>query len=93
MLSRDLKPPRFMNTKPLKESLRIYLDKRGLTNKFNKQIKLLSENFSYPSLNTEILEPKEFKLYSFRIDRKYRAIFAITLDGEIEIIDINAHYQ
>ena len=58
-----------------------------------EKIKLLSENFSYPSLNTEILEPKEFRLYSFRIDRKYRAIFAVTVEGEIEIIDINAHYQ
>lgn len=88
-----MKPPHFMNIKPLKESLRIYLDRRDLTKKFNKQIKLLSENFSYPSLNTEILEPKEFRLYSFRIDIKYRAIFAITTNGEIEIIDINAHYQ
>lgn len=82
-----------MNVKPIKESLGIYLDKHGLTKKFNKQIKFLSENFSYPSLNTEILEPKEFRMYSFRIDRKYRAIFAITIEGEIEIIDINAHYQ
>ncbi|HBQ51120.1 hypothetical protein A3B42_01305 [Candidatus Daviesbacteria bacterium RIFCSPLOWO2_01_FULL_38_10] len=82
-----------MNVKPLKETLRKYLDRRDLTKKFNKQIKLLSENFSYPSLNTEIIEPKEFRLYSFRIDRKYRAIFALTNEGEIEIIDINDHYQ
>ena len=82
-----------MNVKPLKETLRVYLARRRLTKKFNKQIRLLSENFSYPSLNTEILEPKEFRLYSVRIDRKYRAIFAITDQTEIEIIDVNAHYQ
>lgn len=82
-----------MNVKPLKESLRTYLERRRLTKKFNKQIKLLSENFSYPSLNTEILEPRGFRLYSFRIDKKYRAIFAITDRSEIEIIDINDHYE
>ncbi|MBI2330080.1 hypothetical protein HYU94_01705 [Candidatus Daviesbacteria bacterium] len=58
-----------------------------------KQIKLLEENYKHPSLNTEKLEPKELGLYSFRIDHKYRAIFHILTTGEIEIIDINDHYQ
>lgn len=82
-----------MNIKPLREDLKRYLIKHDLVKKFNKQITLLLENPSYPSLNTEILEPRDFKIYSFRIDRKYRALFGIRGNNEIEIIDINDHYQ
>lgn len=82
-----------MNIKPLREDLKKYLIKRDLVKKFNKQVTLLLENPSYPSLNTEILEPRDFRIYSFRIDRKYRAIFGIRENNEIEIVDINDHYQ
>ncbi len=82
-----------MKVKPLKARLVKYITNRALTEKLNKQIQLLEENFNYPSLNIEKLEPKDFNLYSFRIDRKYRAIFNITEVGEIEILDINDHYQ
>ena len=64
-----------------------YLKLHGLTKKFSKQIVLLLENPKHPSLHTELLEPKEMKIYSFRIDKKYRAIFII-VSREIEIIDI-----
>lgn len=82
-----------MKVKSLKPRLAKYVTSHALTKKLNKQIQVLEENFNYPSLNTEKLEPKDFNLYSFRIDRKYRAIFNITEVGEIEIIDINDHYQ
>lgn len=82
-----------MNVKPLREDLKKYLIKHNLVKKFNKQILLFSSNPSHPSLNTEILEPRSFKTYSFRIDRKYRVIFAIKDAGEAEIVDINDHYQ
>lgn len=82
-----------MNIKPLRPDLIEYLQKHDLTKKFNKQLAVFKENPRYPSLHNEILEPKSAKLHSFRIDKKYRAIFGTTDDGTIEIVDINDHYQ
>lgn len=82
-----------MIVKPLRSDLLTYLQKRTIKKQFDKQIALFVRNPRYPSLNTEILEPKALKIYSFRIDRKYRAIFIFTSPEEIEIIDINDHYQ
>lgn len=36
---------------------------------------------------------KQFKIYSFRIDRKYRTIFGFVDSDTIEIVDINLHYR
>ncbi|MDO8452819.1 MAG: hypothetical protein Q7S79_03655 [bacterium] len=82
-----------MQVKPLRTDLKKYLATRSLTKKFNKQIKFLQGNLRHPSLNIEKLEPKHGDLYSFRIDKKYRAIFALDITGEMEILDINDHYQ
>ena len=81
-----------MQSKRLRSDLKKYLQKRNLGKKFQKQLKLFEQNPKYPSLNTEILEPKHLKIYSFRIDKKYRAIFVIT-NGQIEVVDINDHYE
>ena len=70
-----------------------YLDKRGIREKFEKQKRLFEENPRHPSLHSELLEPRQWRIYSFRIDQKYRAIFHIRQDGDAEIIDINDHYQ
>lgn len=82
-----------MQIKPLSPKLIRFLTKRGLTNKFNKQFKLFSNNPNHPSLKTEKLAPKLAGLYSFRIDNKYRVIFHFLPGGEVQIIDINDHYQ
>ncbi len=82
-----------MHVKPLRLALLRYLTKHGLKKKFEKQIGLFSANTRHPSLHTEILEPKHLKIYSFRIDRKYRVIFILVDTNEIEIVDINDHYQ
>lgn len=86
-----------MKVKPLRSGLKEYLKRHNLVRKFNKQLKMFMENPRYPSLQTEKLEPKSLNIYSFRIDRKYRAIFITTtsdeLETEAEIIDINDHYQ
>ncbi len=82
-----------MQIKPLSNKLTNYLVKRGLTNKFNKQLALFKDNPNHPSLNTEKLAPRLAGLYSFRIDRKYRAIFHFLPSGEAQIVDINDHYQ
>lgn len=82
-----------MKINPLKRKLQKYAISHNLTKKLAKQIRLFEENPSHPSLNTEKLEPREFNLFSFRIDRKYRAIFHIVTTGEAEIVDINDHYE
>jgi len=81
-----------MEIKPLRSDLLRILQKHNLVNKFNKQVRFFIQNPRYPSLHTERLEPKHLKIYSFRIDKKYRAIFIIT-QNQAEIIDINLHYQ
>ena len=70
-----------------------YLKERKLEEKFKKQKEFFEQNPFYPSLNTELLEPKKMRIWSFRIDRKYRAIFIFLENNSVEIIDINNHYQ
>lgn len=82
-----------MRAKRLSSYLEKYLQKRNLNRKFEKQLRFFLENPSYPSLNLEILEPRSAELYSFRIDKKYRVIFVFTKSDEIEIIDVNSHYD
>lgn len=66
----------------------------GLEKKFNKQLIIFLKDPRYPSLHTELLEPKEYDIYSFRIDQKYRALFIFRDDKlVIEIINITSHYQ
>jgi len=81
-----------MQSKDLHPNLVKYLSKHRLENKFYRQLNILLKDFRHPSLHTEILEPKFRKVYSFRIDRKYRVIFVIR-NAEVAIIDINGHYQ
>lgn len=73
--------------------IRTYLKKRRLERKFEKQIVLLKESPFHPSLKTELLEPKNMRIWSFRIDKKYRAIFIFRQKELIEIIEVNNHYQ
>lgn len=82
-----------MKVLPLHKELLLYLKTRGLQRKFEKQKRLFEENPFYPSLETEVLEPMHLKIYSFRIDRKYRAIFIYRGENTVEIIDINNHYK
>lgn len=82
-----------MQVKPLRDDLLHYIKRRGLMRKFFKQLTLFANNPRHPSLNTEILEPKKLRFYSFRIDRKYRAIFILMTPDEAEIVDINDLYQ
>ena len=70
-----------------------YLNKHNLEKKFEKQKQFFEQNVFYPSLETEILEPKEMRIWSFRVDRKYRAIFIFRDRNVAEIIDVNNHNQ
>ncbi len=82
-----------MQVKPIRSDLRKYIKSRNLSKKFSKQLEKFKENPRHPSLHTEILVPKHLKIYSFRIDRKYRAIFILPNSNLAEIVDINDHYK
>ena len=81
-----------MPIKGLRSDLVKKLRKYSLVEKFSKASKLFQSDPRHPSLHVELMEPREFGLYSFRIDRKFRAQFTI-IDGEAEITDITVHYQ
>ena len=53
---------------------------------------LFEKDVQYPSLKVELLEPKWRGIYSFRLDRKYRALFFISA-GQAEIFQITNHYK
>jgi len=82
-----------MKIKPLRSDLKDYLKKYNLEKKYDKAKKMFEKNPFYPSLNTELLEPKDRLIYSFRLDKKYRAIFIYIDTDLVEIIAITNHYK
>ena len=82
-----------MKILPLHSELVAYLKKRRLEKKFEKQRLVFEHNTFHPSLGTELLEPKHMRIWSFRIDKKYRAIFIFREKNVVEILDINNHYK
>ena len=82
-----------MKILPLRDDLVDYLERRNLVKRWQKQKYLFERNPLHPSLNTEILEPKHLRLYSFRLTKKYRIIFVYTGNEAVEVIDINDHYR
>jgi len=83
-----------LTAQPLNQKILKLLKKHSLQVKFNKQLKLLLINPKHPSLNVELLEPKQYGIYSFRIDRKFRALFIFRPDKKaIEIFTITVHYR
>ncbi|MDO8518481.1 MAG: hypothetical protein Q7S26_04305 [bacterium] len=77
----------------LRTDLETYLRERQLITKWKKSAKLFEANIRHPSLNTELLQPHWRGIYSFRIDRKYRAHFFITPKGGAEVFLITNHYK
>jgi Txe/YoeB family toxin of Txe-Axe toxin-antitoxin module len=77
----------------LREDLEKYILKHGLSKKWERVKTLFENDPSHPSLKTELLEPKHRLIYSFRIDRKYRALFICLPNNKIEIIAITKHYH
>lgn len=83
-----------MRILPTSPRLISYLRKRGILKKYEKQLRFLGENPRYPGLNVELLEPRKRGIYSFRIDKKYRALFIFRDDLDaIEVISITSHYR
>ena len=77
----------------LRDDLQKYLKNHGLTRKWGKAKTLFEKDPSHPSLNTELLEPKHHLVYSFRIDKKYRALFICLPDDKVEIVAVTKHYR
>jgi len=78
--------------KPLKPEIVAYLKQHQLEKKFDKAKQLFENDIYHPSLNVEVLKPKSLKIYSFRVDLKYRALF-LFIDGAVEIITVTNHYK
>ena len=77
----------------LRDDLTQYLRTHGLWRKWLKAKQLFEIDPSHNSLHTELLEPKHRHIYSFRIDRNYRALFISLPDNAIEIISVTKHYH
>lgn len=82
-----------MNVLPLHHEIVEYIQKRNIEKKLNKQISIIRENVKHPSLHVELLEPKRLRFFSFRVDRKYRAIFIFQDKETIEILSVTDHYR
>ena len=82
-----------MLIKPLRKDLEQFVKKHSLLEKWYKAKTLFEFNIRYPSLRVELLEPRWRGIYSFRLDRKYRALFFISEDGRAEIFQITKHYK
>lgn len=83
-----------MDILTLSKKVKDKIKKHSLQKKFNKQIELLKIDPKHPSLNVELLEPKEYGVYSFRIDQKYRGLFIFRSDKQvIEVLVITVHYK
>jgi hypothetical protein len=77
----------------IRKDIEDYLNTHGLWKKWEKAKFLFESNPAHPSLNTELLEPKHRAIYSFRIDKKFRAIFIYLTHERAEIIVVTKHYH
>ncbi|MDY0320459.1 MAG: hypothetical protein RBR23_01875 [Arcobacteraceae bacterium] len=82
-----------MKIKDLRDDINEYIKKHNIEKKYEKSKKLFENDPFYPSLNTELLEPKDRLIYSFRLDKKYRAIFIYVDTNTVEIVAITNHYK
>lgn len=81
-----------MDIEPLRSDLRARLVTFGLMKKWEKAVRLFEVNIKHPSLHVELFEPRWRGIYSFRIDRTYRALFFI-VDERVEVFQITKHYR
>lgn len=81
-----------MELEPLRRDLKEFLADHNLVVKWEKVARLFGQNIRHPSLHTELLEPRWRGIYSFRLDKKYRALFFI-VGGKAEVFQITNHYK
>jgi len=81
-----------MKIRSLRRDIIDYLADHKLDKKWIKAVSFFEINIRHRSLNVELLEPRWRGIYSFRIDKKYRALFFI--DGDIaEVFQVTNHYR
>lgn len=81
-----------MEIKPVREDIKEFIRTHKLVKKWIKSKELFENNIQHPSLYVELLEPRWRGIYSFRLDKKYRALFFIS-NGRAEIFRITKHYK
>lgn len=81
-----------MEIKSLRRDLEKFLQEHNLADRLEKTKSLFEENLRHPSLHVELLEPRWRGIYSFRLDKKYRALFFI-VGGRAEVFQITNHYK
>ncbi|MBI5798889.1 MAG: hypothetical protein HZB10_03080 [Candidatus Yonathbacteria bacterium] len=69
-----------------------YIKVHKLDDKWTKAVVLFESNIKHPSLNTELMAPKEEMIYSFRLDRKYRALFMVK-NNTAFVFRVTNHYR
>lgn len=77
-----------MEVLALHPELKKYLFKRGLVNKFQKQVKLFIQNPFHPSLHTELLEPRHLRFWSLRVGKRFRAIFIFRAPDKLRLLTL-----
>ena len=80
-----------MEIKIVTPKIRAFLRARGLDEKWKKAQTLFEKDIRHPSLHTELMEPKDEMIYSFRVDKKYRALFVIQ-NGAALVFRVTNHY-
>lgn len=80
-----------MKIKILRPDLLGFLKQHNLEKKWDKILTLFENNIRHPSLRAELLEPRWRGIYSFRLDKKYRALFFIDRNGRAEVFQITNH--
>lgn len=78
---------------PLSHTVKRALKRHHLEKKFNKQSSLLRQNRFHPSLHLELLEPKRMKIYSIRLDKKYRVLLFFRRQNLVEFLNVTTHYR
>lgn len=81
-----------MEIKPPRKDLKEFIKTHNLIKKWDKTKHLFENNIRHPSLQVELLEPRWRGIYSFRLDKQYRALFFIT-NGKAEVFKITKHYK
>lgn len=67
---------------------------KSVFRKLKKQIELLKDNVSYPSLRLHKLDSVVENMWSLSLDKKLRAIFVWNIEiDEVYFIDIGSHDQ
>ena len=81
-----------MQIKPLRKDIEEYIDSHYLSRKWNKARLIFETDIRHPSLHTELMEPRWRGIYSFRLDKQYRALFFI-IGSQVEVFRITKHYK